>query len=423
MQFPWQWSTTGTELMGSGRLIKRAAERQHFAWAVLLVGVSVPLHAEDWPQWRGPHRDGTVAMEEASWKPESPPKIVWRASVGKGFSSLAVVGGRVFTMGNTDDTDSIFCLDAETGKVQWKHSYPCPLTPLAYEGGPSATPAVDGQRVFTLSKAGHLFCLDATTGEVKWSKKFEPAPRKEKDYRVDWGYASSPLVLGDKLIVSVGWAGMALNKADGKLLWDNRPGRPGYSSPVPFTQDGRQCVAMLVARGVVAVEAERGKILWTIPWRTTWDQNAADVIISGTSLFVSTGHGVGCALFDVKTAPPQEQWRNKSMRNELSSSIFWKGSVYGFDRDRVVCMDWQRGNTRWTGPELGRGTLIIVNGYLILLGEQGQLAIAEASGEAYRPLGDPVPILSGRCWTAPAFAAGRLYVRNAAGDVACVDLR
>ena len=419
MQSTWHRLALG----GSGLAIKRRAERVSLALVLLLVGLSVSLHAEDWPQWRGPHRDGTVVTEEAHAKPANTFKTVWKASVGKGFSSLAVVGGRVFTMGNADNTDSIFCLDAETGKVLWKHSYPCALTPLAYEGGPSATPAVDGQRVYTLSKAGHLFCLDATTGEVQWSQKVEPAPRKEKDYRVDWGYASSPLVLGDKLIVSVGWAGMALNKANGKPLWDNGPGRPGYSSPVPFTQDGRQCVAMLVARGVVAVEAETGKALWTIPWRTTWDQNAPDVIISGTKLFVSTGHGVGCALFDIKTDTPQELWRNKSMRNELSSSILWKGSIYGFDRDRVVCLDWQRGDVRWTGPELGRGTLILVNGHLILLGEQGQLAIAEATSETYRTQGDSQPILSGRCWTAPAFAAGRLYVRNAAGDVACVDLR
>jgi outer membrane protein assembly factor BamB len=322
-----------------------------------------------------------------------------------------------------DDVDSVFCFDAETGEVLWKHSYPCPLNPLAYEGGPSATPAVDGQRVYTLSKSGHLFCLDTATGKVLWSHKFDPAPRKEKDYRVDWGYAASPLILGEKLILSVGWAGMALNKADGKPIWDNGPGRPGYSSPVPFMLGNRQCVAMLVARGVVAVEAVGGKTLCTIPWRTTWDQNAPDVVIFGTKLFVSTGHGVGCALFDLNADLPKEVWRNKSMRNELSSSVLWKGSVYGFDRDRLVCMDWESGKIQWSGPEMGRGTVILVNGRLIILGEQGQLAIAEATSEAYRPFGEPQTILSGRCWAAPAFSGGRVFVRNAAGNVECVDVR
>ena len=154
--------------------------------------------------------------------------------------------------------------------------------------------AVDEGRVYTLSKSGHVFCLDAATGEVLWSKKFDPAPRKEGDYRNDWGYAASPLILGRKLILSIGWAGMALDKTDGKLIWDNGPGRPGYSSPVPFTMDGRQCLAMHVARGIVAVEAEGGKALWTIPWRTNWDQNASDVVVSDGKMFVSSGHGRGC---------------------------------------------------------------------------------------------------------------------------------
>jgi outer membrane protein assembly factor BamB len=361
-----------------------------------------------------------LAADWSSSKPVAEYRVVWKSSVGKGMSSLAVAGGRVFTMGNTDDVDSVFCLEAQTGKVLWKHSYPCPLNPLSYEGGPSATPAVDGQRVYTLSKSGHLFCLDTATGKVLWSHKFDPAPRKEKDYRVDWGYAASPLILGEKLILSVGWAGMAMNKTDGTPIWDNGPGRPGYSSPMPFIQGGRQSVAMLVARGVVAVEAAGGRTLWTLPWRTTWDQNAPDVVVFDRKLFVSTGHGVGCALFDLDADKPKEIWRNKNMRNELCSSVLWKGSLYGFDRERLICMDWDRGTIQWSGPEMGRGTLILVNGRLILLGEQGQLAVAEATREAYRPLGKPQTILSGRCWTAPAFSGGRVFVRNGAGDVACV---
>lgn len=377
----------------------------------------------DWFGWRGPQRTGIA--QEPGWSPSwsAAPRILWKASVGTGFSSLAATKDQVYTMGNQDDVDSVVCLDAETGKILWKHSYPCPLTPLSYEGGPSATPTVDGDQVYTLSKSGHLFCLDRQTGRVLWSKRFDRAPRKEGDYQVDWGYAASPLVLGEKLILSIGWAGMALDKADGTPIWDNGPGRPGYSSPVPFTRNQHQCLAMLVARGVVAVEADSGKILWTIPWRTTWDQNAADVVVFDQKLFVSTGHGVGCALFDITSDTPKELWRAKSMRNELSSCVLWKGYLYGFDNNRLACIDCPTGKSQWSASGLGRGSLILVNDYLIVLSDKGKLVVAPATSEAYRPLGEPWPVVSGRCWTAPVFSRGRVLVRSADGEVACVDLR
>jgi outer membrane protein assembly factor BamB len=399
-----------------------------FLIALLALAAATSARSQDppapqWPAWRGPNCSGIA--EDPAWRPNWPasPKILWKASVGKGFSSLAVADDRVYTMGNRDDVDSVFCLNARSGTVVWQHSYPCPLTPLSYDGGPSATPAVDGQRVYTLSKSGHAFCLDAMSGKVVWSKKFEPAPRKQGDYQVDWGYAASPLVLGEKLILSVGWAGAALNKSDGAVLWDNGPGRPGYSSPVPFQQGDRTLLAMLVARGVVAVDAENGRIAWTFPWRTTWDQNAPDVLAFDRKLFVSTGHNVGCALIDLAGGEPKELWRNKSMRNELSSSVFWKGRLYGFDNNRLACLDAATGKSLWSAPGMGRGTLILVNGHLIVLSESGKLSLAPATDQGFQPLGAAWEVLAGRCWTAPAFSRGLLFLRNSEGDVACVDLR
>jgi len=377
-----------------------------------------------WPCWRGPYRSGisTETGWNRSWS-ASAPRVLWKASVGKGFSSLAVAAGRVYTMGNAEAADSVFCLEADTGRVLWKQSYPCPLAPLSYEGGPSATPALDGDRLYTLSKSGHLFCYDAGTGRIIWSKKFDSAPWKLGDYPVNWGYAASPLVLGDKLILSVGSAGMALNKLDGNVLWDNGPGRPGYSSPVPFIWGQRLCLAMLVARGAVAVDAEAGKVLWEIPWRTTWDQNAADVIVADGKLFISTGHNVGCALFDISTGAPKEIWRNKNMRNELASSVLWQGCLYGFDKERLACIDWETGKTRWSESGLGRGTLILVDGHLIALGDRGKLVLAEANSQGLKVQGSVQMPADERYWTAPVLAAGRIFVRNAAGDVFCVDLR
>lgn len=423
-------SLTNENMSASGLFVGSVSRRTPaIAFVVLLLRAVLPdtvaaAESVNWPGWRGPQRNGTSL--ETGWAqtwPGGGPKILWQAAVGKGFSALAVADGRAFTMGNTDNVDTVFCLDAATGKVLWKHSYPCPLTPLSYQGGPSATPAVDQQRVYTLSKSGDLFCLDVDNGQIVWSKKFAPAPRKEGDYQVDWGYAGSPLIVGPQLFLSVGWAAMALDKSTGRVLWDNGPGRPGYSSPVPFSADGRECLALLVARGVVATDAASGHIRWTIPWRTTWDQNAPDVLVSERKLFVSTGHGVGCALFDIAGRAPQEIWRNKNMKNELSSSVLYRECLYGFDKDRLACIDWNSGASRWTEPGLGRGSLILVDGHLIIVGERGRLVLAKATPEAYRVLGELQLPAGERYWTAPAFSAGRIFVRNAVGDVMCVDVR
>jgi outer membrane protein assembly factor BamB len=393
--------------------------------AVETIGFGQDAGPATWPGWRGPQRNG-ISLE-TGWATRWPPtaaKVLWKASVGKGFSAFAVANGCAYTIGNAGGQDTVFCLDAESGAIRWRHSYNCSLTPLAYEGGPSATPLVDGNRVYTLSKAGHLFCLDAATGQVVWSREFPAAPRKEGDYFVDWGYAASPLVWGPRLFLSVGWAGMALDKNDGKLLWDNGVGRAGYSSPVPFTLGQQACLALLVARGVVLVEADGGRILSTVPWRTTWDQNAPDVVVSDQKLFVSTGHGVGCALFDITQTPPQELWRNKNMRNELSSSVLWQGSLYGFDRNRLTCLDWQTGQIRWSQPGLGQGTLILVDGRLIVLSDRGKLVMADANPTAFKQLWElPLGGFMDRFWSAPAFCDGKIFVRNSTGSATCVDVR
>jgi outer membrane protein assembly factor BamB len=381
------------------------------------------LSAADWPCWRGPERNGISPETGLNWNwGEQGPAVLWRASLGKGFSAFAVADGRAYTLGNRDDVDTVFCLDAVTGKELWRHSYACPLDPLSYEGGPSATPAVDNGRVYTLSKSGHAFCLDARTGEVVWARTFAAPPTTRADYRVWWGFAGSPLVLSDRVILAVGTGGRALAKATGETLWESPDGRPGYSSPVPFRQGDRSAFALINGHEVVAADFATGERLWQIPWRTTWDQNAPDVLVADGQLLVSTGHGVGCALFDLTSGQPAEVWRNRNLRNEMGSSVYWQGKVYGYDFRQLRCLDWRTGNVVWSADESRLGTVILADGKVIGLEETGQLVVAEATPEACRVIAK-APILGGRCWSAPALADGRLFVRNAAGEAVCLDLR
>jgi outer membrane protein assembly factor BamB len=393
------------------------------ALAFILSMQAGSLLAGDWPFWRGPERNGISPETDLNWSwPTNGPKVVWRTALGIGFSSFAVADGRAYSMGNSNDVDTVFCLDVETGKEIWKHSYPSLRDPKAYEGGPLSTPTVDGDRVYTMGKFGDGFCFEAKTGRIVWSRKFDRPARTKEDYSVWWGFAGSPAVAGEKLILAVGTAGLAADKLTGKSIWDNGPGYSGYSSPVLFPIGGQPRFAFASGHEIVAGDVKTGEVLWKIPWKTTWDQNASDVLVSEGKLFVSTGHEVGCAQFDVSSGKPVELWRNKNMRTFLSSSILWKGSLYGFDDRQMRCLDWKTGQVRWTVPDLGLGSLILADAKLIALTEKGTLLAVEASGESYKPLAR-AKILEGRCWSAPALSQGRLFIRNAAGEAVCLDLR
>ena len=377
----------------------------------------------DWPCWRGPERNGISRETGWSWQwgPEGP-KVRWRATVGNGFSSFAVADGRAYTLGNTDGTDTVFCFDAETGDVLWRHRYPCDPQPLSYEGGPASTPAVNGTHVFAFSKGGDLFCLHATTGETVWSKKFPPWPHFPGDWMNTWRYAGSPLLYQERMIMSVGQAGLALREKGGDVLWESAAGHPGYSSPVPFPTQQGQAVAFFSGHAVVGAMAGSGRQLWRIPWNTEWDLNAADPLIHDGKMFVSSGNGVGCALFDITVDPPKEIWRNKRIKNMMNSSIYWQGSVFGFNNTHLACISWDTGKSNWTTRELRNGSLILADGKLILLDETGKLVVAEATDQSYKPLAE-AQVLDGRCWTMPVLAGGHIYVRNATGQVVSLDVR
>jgi outer membrane protein assembly factor BamB len=379
----------------------------------------------EWSTWRGPNRTGVV--DEKGWKTDWPaggPKQVWKASVGLGFSCLSVAGGRVYTMGNAADVDTVFALDSETGKEIWKHSYPCPRDPKYYdEGGPSATPTVEGGRVYTLSKSGHVFCLDAATGKEIWKRNVQEDPGAKPP---EWGFAGSPYIDGKKVILNVGAGGLALDKETGAILWKSGNGPGGYSTALPFTVDGQRGVALFVQKAVVGVDPETGKPLWDFPWKTSYDANIADPLVSGNEVFISSGYGTGCALIRIEGGKATEVWKNKNMRNHFSSCVLWQGHIYGVDNDTgkknaVKCLDWKTGEVKWSQEGLGCGALIVADGKLVILGEKGELVIAEASPAAWKEIAR-AQILGGKCWTMPVLCGGRVYARSGKGDVVCVAL-
>ncbi len=387
---------------------------------IALSGLGIlTANALDWPHYRGPEYNG-ISKETgwlATW-PATGPKQLWKAEVGIGFASLAVSNGRVYAAGNDKDTDSVFCFDAATGKELWKYSYPAKLDPKYYEGGPSATPTVDGDRVYTFSKRGVVHCLDAAKGTVVWTKDLATELKAKMP---TWGFASSVFIEGDLALLNLGSTGAALEKKTGKVVWSSDGDEAGYSSFVPFASNGKRAVALATKQHVVALNPTDGKEIWRFPWKTQYDVNASDPIISGSKVFISSGYGHGAGVFDVASQPPTKVWENKNLRNHMNCSVLWEGHVYGMDEDQLRCVVFETGEVKWTAKQTGKGSLILADGKLIVLGEKGELMVAEASPAAFNVTAR-AQVLGGKCWTTPVLANGRIYCRNAAGSVVCLDV-
>ena len=337
---------------------------------------------------------------------------------------MSVSDGRVYTMGNENNMDTVFCFNAETGEKIWKHSYACPLDPKYYEGGPSITPTVDGKTVFTMSRRGELFCFNTDDGKVIWSKNLARELGAEIPM---WGFASSPLVENNLLILNVGSAGTALDKITGKVVWNSGKSAAGYSSAVRADFDGQRCAVLFEAKSVLAVAIKDGKKVWGHEWKTSYDVNAAEPIIVGDKVFITAGYDHGCALLQVKNGKATVLWENKNLKNHFNSSIYLDGFLYGFDGNAgpkadFNCVDFKTGQVKWSQDKLGAGALMAADGKLIVMTDKGELMIAEASPAAFKPI-SRAQVLGGRNWTAPVLSNGKIYCRNAKGDLVCLDVK
>jgi len=230
-------------------------------------------------------------------------------------------------MGNADEIDTVFCFHAETGEVIWKHTYACTKGKDYF--GTRVTPTVHKGAVYTLSRAGHVFRLKAKSGKVVWSKDL----KKELGVEVPgWGFAGSPLILGKLVILNMGRRGVALNKKTGEVVWSSEPAKAGYASAVPFSTDHVQGVAVFSAKALFGVNAADGNMLWSYPWKTSWDVNAVTPIFEGDKVFISSNYGKGGVLLKIGQGEPEVIWRNKNMRNHFQTCVLWRKHLTAMTR-------------------------------------------------------------------------------------------
>ncbi len=382
--------------------------------------------AEDWPNWRGPHHDGV--SREAGWKADLG-RRAWRVNVGVGFSSVAVSKGRVYTMGCTGkragNQETVICLDAATGREVWKDTYPAQLVDNLHEGGPAATPTVEDGRVFTLGKDGRLNCYDAATGKRHWTANL--MERAAMARPPEWGFAGSPLIVGDHVVVEAS-ATFAFDKKTGREVWRSQAFQPAYGSPVAFQHGARLLLCTLKTEGLVILDAATGKTVAVQDWRTSFRTNSTTPVVAGAHIFVSTGYGRGCGFFEFDGREFKQVYAHKGMSNHMNNSVVVGPHVFGIDGNahmpgakELVCMELATGKVQWRQGGFGCGSLTAAAGQLVVLGEQGKLSIGPVSPKGFAATVS-AQVLEGRCWTAPVLSHARIYCRNAAGDLVCMEL-
>ena len=293
--------------------------------SILLVpALILSAYASDWSRWRGPDANGISA--ESDWRPQAlaaAPRLKWKTNLGVGHSSVSIAGKRLYTMGNVGGSDTVYCFDAETGKLAWRFPYACPPGNFS---GPRATPTLDGGLLYTLSRKGDALCLDAETGKPKWAKDLI---REFKAQPTDYGLCGSPLIVGELVIYNALDCGVALNKMTGEKIWASAEGAGGYATPVFFKGPAGDRVAIFGAKSLNVVDPASGKKLQSHPWTTQFDVNAADPAFFDEKLFITSAWERGCALLDVSGGSAKVLWENKNLRGHLASPIYLDGCLYG----------------------------------------------------------------------------------------------
>lgn len=409
--------------------------------ALLVLGmVLVPLlQADDWPQWRGPNRDG-ISAEKGLMKewPAAGPTLLWQAKgLGGGYASVAIANGKIYTLGQRNKGTSLICLDEATQKEIWA---------TALESGePNCTPTVDGDLVYALGRKGDLLCADAKTGKELWRKNF--GTDFGGKMMSGWGYSESPLVDGDRLICTPG-AGqamiVALNKKTGETIWsapmpeikgDRGRDGAGYSSVVISKAAGVKQYIQLTGRGVISVDAEKGQPLWSYNKVANGTANIPTPIVKDDLVFCSSGYGTGAALLkivrDGTTLKAEEVYflSARDMQNHHGGMILVGDHVYcgnGHNQGFPLCVELKTGKIAWSQPRgAGDGSAAVAyaDGHLYFRYQNGIMALIEATPEAYRLKGSfKLASVKGQSWPHPAISNGKLYLRDQ-DNLMCYDLR
>ncbi len=399
----WRWSRTPEQA-----LLAQASEAPVSANAPATTSTE-----NGWSGFRGPQRDGTVhgIRIKTDWS-ASPPVELWRRPIGPAWSSFAVQNGRFYTQEQRGDEEIVSCYDVNTGKPIWRHSDNARFYESNAGPGPRATPTLNNGRVYTQGATGIVNVLDAATGDVVWARN---AVNDTGAKVPGWGIAGSPLVVNDLVIVAAAGNLVAYDLASGKTRWLGPPGGTGYSSPQLMTINGIQQIVLLRSTGMMSVSLTDGKLLWEHAWEGVPIVQPA--VASNGDLLISVSESSGLRRLSVGQGSngwtTQERWTSEDINPWFNDFVVHKGHAFGFDGSSLVCVNLDDGKLKWRGKRYGYGQLVLLpeQDVLLVLSEQGELALAKATADQFTELAH-FPALQGKTWNHPVLVGNVLLVRN-----------
>jgi outer membrane protein assembly factor BamB len=405
----------------------------------VLTGAPAPFSASEWTRWGGPHADFTCDAGKLApqWNEGGPPEI-WSREIGPGHSGILYDGGTVYTMYRRDDSDVVLAADADTGETVWEHAYAAPPAPGMLHDfgvGPHSTPLIVGNRLFTVGAMTHFNGFDKKTGEVLWSRNLHEDLGVSHLLR---GYGSSPIAYEDLVILSVGPdrgaeepAGLAaFDQKTGEVVWKSEPLSPGYPTPLLVELEGREILVGCLGITRFVLDPATGKTLW----KTQVDRQSGSIITSPlwippNKVFFSAGHGGGSRLFRIDRSEDQaysaeELWYYNKLRIMHGNAVRIDDHVYGSSGDLgpayLMAVDLTDGSLAWRARGFAKATLLLAGDRLIILDEDGNLALATATPEKLE-VHSRAKVLEKFAWTVPTLVGSRLYVRDER-TLKCLDL-
>ena len=380
--------------------------------------------AQDWPQWRGPNRDGVVASFTAPKVWPDKLKTIWKVPVGIGHSSPVVVGRRIYLHSRQDDNEVVSCFDLATGKQLWRDSYPTPymMNPAAvsHGKGPKSTPVVYNDKLYTLGISGILSCYDAATGQVRWRKEFS---KQFKATSPLFGTATSPIVYNGLVIVHVGGhdagALTAFNAETGAIKWSWTGDGPGYASPIAFESGGVSQIVTQTQKSIAGFSAAGGELLWQIPFETEYVQNIVTPVVYKQMLILS-GLDKGTMAIRVNKRgqkwETEQAWRNPDVSMYMNSPVVIGDYLFGLSHKRkgqFFCLDARTGQTLWTtnGREGDNAAMVAAGQLLLLLTDGAELIVARSDPRQFEAL-KKYSVADSPTWAHPVVVGKTVLVKD-----------
>ena len=388
----------------------------------LFITVVTLQHADDWPGFRGPHRDGKSAEKGLLDKwPEAGPKLVWTITdAGAALAGMSISSDKLFTMGQLKDGQYTLCYSLKDGKLIWSKKNGKEFI-NSFGDGPRCTPTLDGDVLYALGSQGDLHCLSQENGSERWKLNILEEFGGEN---IGWGISESPLVAGDKVIVTPGGSGgtmVALDKTSGRTIWrardssQNSPEAAGYASPQLIQVGNQQQIVNFTSKGAIGVQAADGKFLWRYDQMANGTANCSSPVYSNGKILYSSDYGTGCALLELKPdGTATEVYFHKNFKSHHGGYVLVDDHVYGFDSGVLVCMEWSTGKIKWKDRSVGKGSVTYADGMLYVLSETGVMGLVKAVPTGYQEVSRfKLPELSGKStWVYPVVANGKLYLRD-----------